>query len=131
MLTPLIEIIESGQRLQRSERSFLTPHIVRSVFLYFDGCAVEVAANPDTDEIVLLRGTRSAEAGTLHPDPVLRPAVGKPLFDAWAARNNRGYLDMLQLSFASTVEDEPFIVQMLGLASGVDFWSVRRIPLQK
>lgn len=123
MLQPLIQVVESGVALHGFAISMLTPGIVGSVELYFGDQGIQITANPDTDEIVLLSVERPQRKEPLLGCP-FQPAVGKPLFQAWAGTNDRGYKDMIQLCFGRDVADEHIVVQVQAIASGLTMWSV-------
>lgn len=123
MLQPLTKIVEARLPLRDVGVSMLTPAIVGSVELYFGDEGIQIAATPDTDEILLSVVEEPQSVQRLASCPFER-AVGKPVFLAWAGSNDRGYREMVQLCFGRDVEDEHIVVHVQAMASGITFWSV-------
>ena len=135
MYSQLEQIHETGGRLRavngffwHSEDESEVPMFV-ALSLVFEEGEVLIAAEEDDS---LLIGDKEG----LHTDPAIRSAslsalapwsgtLGLPLLWSWTLTNQQGYVDGLQLEFATNAKSASVLIQLLALASEI---KVRQIP---
>jgi hypothetical protein len=115
-------VVESGQLLE-VECLYHTdlPNDIGLIKLAFQQGTYFVVAKED-DSLELTRDATSIdfEGIKVSSEFPWHSAIGKHVRWVWTMVNQQGYLDGLQFEFANNITQEPIVIQLIAMASGID-----------
>ena len=96
---------------------------------------MQISVNGATDELVIseldVHGVTDPEWRDSSALVPWRQLLGTPLFSAWTLRSHTGAADAAQFEFCWTVNDNPRLVRVQGMASTLHVLAVTALRLKQ
>jgi hypothetical protein len=128
-LDPLRDIIDACEKLTGASfiHHMALPNDIVGIILQFSSSMFVISVT-DQDELYFSNDIeKQSQIKISKADKLFDEASGKTLRWFWELINNQGYRDGLQLEFANSVEDRPFSIQIIAIASRLSLRSSKEI----